>query len=176
MGRISVPPKSLLFMGILYAPNVALPELTQEISEYFGSVVLLSESFLFLETDYYYAEMGENISRVWIGFDRFVEPEKIIDIKHACNSMELNRYSFSGKRQVNLDPGYINLGKVVLASTKNNQHRLYLGQGIYGEVTLRYRKKRFEPWEWTYADYQRKEALQFFIQMRNILKQHLKQL
>ena len=163
-------------MGILYAPNVALPELIQAISECFGNIVLQSESFLFRETDYYHAEMGENLSRIWIGFDRFVEPEKLVDIKHECNSMELNRYSLSGKRQVNLDPGYITLGKVVLASTKNNQHRLYLGKGIFGEVTLRYSKKRFQPWEWTYADYKREEAMQFFIQLRNILKQHLKQL
>ena len=163
-------------MGILYAPNVALPVITQEISEYFGNIVLQSESFPFRETDYYHAEMGENLSRIWIGFDRFLEPEKLVDVKLECNSMELNRYSLSGKRQVNLDPGYITLGKVVLASTKNNQHRLYLGKGIYGEVTLRYRKKRFESWEWTYADYKRKEAMQFFIQLRNILIKHLKQL
>jgi hypothetical protein len=74
---------------------------------------------------------------------------------------------------VNLDPGYITLGKVVLASTKNNQHRLYLGRGIFGEVTLRYRKKRYEPWEWTFADYKTETAVSFFIQLRKILKKHM---
>lgn len=173
MGQITIPPRALLFIGILHSPIVEYANLKSNLEECFGSIILTSESFFFHETDYYQAEMGEDLSRIWLGFDCLVEPDQLVDIKHECNSMEREHYSLSGNRKANLDPGYLTLGKVVLASTKNNQHRLYLGKGIYGEVTLRYRKKYFEPWEWTFADYRRKEAVQFFIQLRNILKKYL---
>jgi hypothetical protein len=173
MGQITRPPKALLFFGILHSPSVEFETLRMRLEKTFGAVILKSDSFPFLETEYYCCEMGEELVRIWIGFDNLIEPDQLVDIKHTCNSIEQEGYSISGKRKVNLDPGYITLGKVVLASTKNNQHRIYLGRGIFGEVTLRYRRKSFEPWEWTYADYRRKEAIQFFIQLRIILKKYL---
>lgn len=173
MGRIAIPPRALLFLGILHSPSVEVARLTQHMENCFGTIVLASEPFIFTETEYYRKEMGQGLSRIWLGFNCFIEPDRLVEIKLRCNSIETERYSISGSRKVNLDPGYVTLGKVVLASTKNNQHRLYLGRGIYGEVTLRFRKKRFEPWEWTFADYRREEAVQFFIQFRNYLKNRL---
>jgi hypothetical protein len=173
MGRITVPTRALLFAGILHAPDIDISNLTAELEECFGSILLMSEPMPFRETDYYESEMGKDLTRMWLGFDCLIERERLVDIKHECNSMESLRYSSSHKRKVNLDPGYITLGKVVLASTKNNQHRLYLGRGIFGEVTLRYRKKRYEPWEWTFADYKTETAVSFFIQLRKILKKHM---
>ena len=63
---------------------------------------------------------------------------------------------------MNLDPGCLSAGKVVLATTKNQQHRIYLGSGIYAEVALRYRDGRWQPWEWTYPDYRSPEYAQVF--------------
>ena len=69
-------------------------------------------------------------------------------------------------RPVNLDMGYVDGGKLVLATTKDYAHRLYLGAGIYGEVTLRWRAGAFEPWEWTYPDYRSGHYREFFAQVR----------
>ncbi len=176
MGQITQPPKALLFFGILRSPSVDFETLKCDLEKTFGAIVLKSDSFPFHETDYYRDEMGEELVRTWIGFDCLFEPNRLVDIKHECNCIENERYSISGRRMVNLDPGYLTLGKVVLASTKNNQHRLYLGRGIFGEATLRYRRKCFEPWEWTFSDYRRKEAEHFFIQLRIILKKYLQKL
>jgi hypothetical protein len=72
------------------------------------------------------------------------------------------------RRTVNLDPGYLCAGKLVLATTKNQQHRLYLGQGIYGEVALRFRAGAWQPWEWTYPDYRSPEYAQVFAEIRRL--------
>jgi uncharacterized protein DUF4416 len=83
---------------------------------------------------------------------------------------------FAGRgrqRRINLDPGYIDLAKLVLATTKDQQHRLYLGQGIYAEVTLRFTGGRFVPWDWTYPDYRTAEYLAFFDAVRQRYRQQL---
>jgi hypothetical protein len=72
-----------------------------------------------------------------------------------------------------LDPGYVTLAKMVLATTKDFAHRLYLGDGIYAESTLRFRKKQFEPWEWTYPDYRTDEYREFFGRVRECYKDKL---
>ena len=77
------------------------------------------------------------------------------------------------RRRVNLDPGYVDQAKLVLATTKDRQHRLYLGRGIYGEVTLRFTGGRFEPWEWTYPDYRTPEYRVFFETVRRRYRQQL---
>jgi hypothetical protein len=175
MGQVQKPTKAILFCGLLYNRNVDFDVLCRDFEEIFGRIILKSDSFPFHETDYYRNEMGEDLTRVWLAFDRLIEPDVIVDIKLHCNQIETARSSSSGKRRVNIDPGYLTLGKVVLATTKNNQQRLYLGGGIYGEVTLRYVHKGYKPWEWTYSDYRRSEALNFFIQLRTILKHLLRE-
>ena len=72
------------------------------------------------------------------------------------------------RRRVNLDPGYVSLSKMVLATTKDYSHRIYLGQGIYAEVTLHYRHGAFHPWEWTYPDYASQRYLDIFGHIRDI--------
>ena len=72
------------------------------------------------------------------------------------------------KRRINIDPGYINAGKLVLATTKDWQHRLYLGEGIYGEVTLRFKGVSFSVWEWTYPDYQTADYIEIFNLIREL--------
>ncbi len=175
MGQLQKPIKAILFCGLLYLRNMDFNVLCNDLEEIFGTIILKSHSFPFHETDYYRNEMGESLIRVWVAFDRLIDPDMIVDIKQHCNQIERDRFSSSGKRRVNIDPGYLTLGKVVLATTKNNQQRLYLGSGIYGEVTLRYIHKSYKPWEWTYSDYRRSEALNFFLQLRTILKRLLRE-
>jgi hypothetical protein len=78
------------------------------------------------------------------------------------------RFSIANKRQINIDPGYLSLDKVVLATHKDYSHRLYLGKGIYGEVTLFFKDKTFNPFPWTYPDYRTHEYINFFNDAREI--------
>ena len=95
-------------------------------------------------------------------------------MKLFTNNLE-QEFTSQGKRQINLDPGYIDLSKLVLATTKNHQHRLYLGQGIFAEVTLRFVRKSFRPWEWTYPDYRTDHYIRFFNQVRQTYLEQLRQ-
>jgi hypothetical protein len=120
--------------------------------------------------------MGENLRRKFLAFTRLISPEDLVRIKLETNMLELSLSSApspSAPRRVNLDPGYLDATKLVLASTKNQAHRLYLSQGIYAEVTLLYHHKAFHPFIYTYEDYRWPETHTFLRRMR---KRYLEQL
>ncbi len=113
--------------------------------------------------------MGPGLQRQFISFKKPISPLELVRIKLWCNAVEQRRFSSGGKRCVNIDPGYLTLSKLVLATTKDHQHRLYLGKGIFAEVTLRFRDKTFMKWEWTYPDYCTPEYIAIFNHIRNTL-------
>ena len=78
------------------------------------------------------------------------------------------------KRPANLDPGYIEQAKVVLASTKNFYHRIYLGGGIFGEVTMHFKNNTYQFFPWTYPDYKSKDYQDFFLRVRQIFRSQLR--
>lgn len=129
-----------------------------------------SAIFDFTQTDYYRAEMGPNLKRQFLAFSGSVGLDKIWRVKIATNSIE-KKFSRSGKRAVNIDPGYVDLSKVVLFSTKDYSHRIYLGEGIFAENTLYYRDGAFHPWPWTYPDYKTPEYLDFFARVRALARE-----
>jgi len=106
----------------------------------------------FGHTDYYGREFGADLMRRVYTFAQLVDPGTLADIKLETNELE-SHWSLEGRRLVNLDPGYVSLAKLVLATTKNNAHRVYIGKGIFAEVTLRFRAGHFTGLEWTYPDY-----------------------
>jgi len=95
-------------------------------------------------TDYYSRELGENLGRKFLGFERLIDPERLAGIKSFTNRLE-GKFSEGGARRINLDPGYLDSAKLVLPTTKNRDHRIYIGQGIFAEVTLHFRSKGFLP-------------------------------
>ncbi|MFH2137888.1 MAG: DUF4416 family protein [Candidatus Omnitrophota bacterium] len=135
----------------------------------FGSIDYESECLNFNFTDYYNAEIGTDLKRKFLSFKKYFLPEELSDIKLFTNKVEEKFQEMPGKRRVNIDPGYLNLSKLVLATTKDHQHRLYVGKGIFAEVTLRYRGKTFMGWDWTYPDYQSVEYIKIFNHIRNNL-------
>ncbi len=173
MGKIEFPPKALLFAGLLYNKRVKRDILFGVLEREFGSIVLQSEPFEFSETDYYCEEMGGDLWRVWVGFDSLIDQDQIVEVKLRSNELEQEFFSTGDRRDANIDTGFITHGKVVLATTKNHQHRIYMRDGIYAEVTLRYRSKTFMPWEWTYPDYRRIEAIKFFNDLRTFYRKKL---
>ncbi len=166
MGTVKKPLKAVLFTGLIYNKSVNPESIYKLLGEEFGPICLISQTFSFVETDYYKNEMGDELKRVYIAFNKLIHMDQIPDIKLRTNQIETEIFSGHGKRTVNIDPGYLTSSKVVLATTKNFQHRIYLNTGIYAEVTLRYRKNSFTPWEWTYNDYRRNESIEFFNKLR----------
>ncbi|HUT65168.1 MAG TPA: DUF4416 family protein [Spirochaetota bacterium] len=164
------PSKAMLFCGLLFNDSTDRKDIFGVLEEEFGKVVLVSRPFVFTESSYYEPEMGRDLCRQFIAFDRLVETERIGDIKLRTIEIEHSRFSGSKGRNANIDPGYLTSAKVVLVTTKNFQHRIYLGRGIYGEVTLRYRRGSYGPWEWTYPDYTRAESLEFFNNLRSLYR------
>ena len=174
MGSITVPHKVMLFTGLLYNNSVKQNFIFKVLEEIFGDIIHTSKQFIFTETDYYDKEMGAELGRVYIAFDKLIEIEEIADTKIKTNDIEKSIFTHNGKRDVNIDPGYLTGAKVVLVTTKNFQHRIYLRKGIYAEVTLCYKKGTFTPWEWTYKDYRREESIDFFNRVRNLYKTKLR--
>ena len=165
-----------LFVGVLVSDSTWIPKVEQTLSEEFGSVDLRSETIPFTFSDYYRRETGGSILRIFFSFERLIEAEQLPASKHKTNSLETSLATEPSNvtRPVNLDPGYVEHSKVVLASTKNFYHRIYLGRGIFGEVTMHFKNTGFQFFPWTYPDYQSLEYQKFFLELRSIYRKQLR--
>ncbi len=173
MGEIKIPEPVKLICSI-FAGQVKLLDEAQGVLEWiFGPIDYLSDLLPFDHTRYYEPEFGPGLMRRILAFERLIDPGALADIKRTTNNLEL-RWEMNGRRQVNIDPGYICLGKLVLASTKDHSHRIYLRDGIYAEVTLRFQGGRFQPWEWTYPDYASPAYCTMFERIREIYRAQLR--
>jgi len=167
MGEVREPQSVKVFIGILLALPSTLLELRVLLAEQLGPVDSESQLLEFDYTNYYEPEMGPDLKRIFLGFHRLASPDALVDLKLFTNRVEKN-FAVNGKRNVNIDPGYLPAARVVLASTKDFAHRLYLGKGIYGEVTLIYQKKDFRALPWPYPDYRSEGCQQFFRDLRSV--------
>jgi hypothetical protein len=152
MGTPQEPLKVKLFIAIMCDESFTLNPLTERLRARFGEEEGRYGPVASSWTDYYAPEMGEHLTKVYLAYAAPIRRETLPAIKIFTNSVE-KEYTAGGKRTVNIDPGYIARDKFVLASTKDFFHRLYLGEGIYGEVTLHFRKGAFRYFSWTYPDY-----------------------
>jgi hypothetical protein len=121
--------------------------------------------------------MGRNLNKRLVVFGPLVKPDCLPDVKRTTIALEQQLAGagrFPESRPLNLDPGLLQLGKLLLASTKDQAHRIYLGDGIFAEVTLRFHAGAFEPWPWTYADYREPEVLDFLAEARAALYQQVR--
>lgn len=140
----------------------------------FGEVNFISKRFAFDLTDYYAQEMGGNLFRHFLTFERLIPMSFLPDIKERTNHLEEKYSSPNGNRQINIDPGYLCLEHVILATTKGYTHRPYLKEGIYADLTLIYQNKTFQPLNWTYPDYRQEEVIRLFNQFRKKYMEILK--
>jgi hypothetical protein len=164
----------MLFVGTLYCQEEVYLKSKEKLISMFGPVFMETSAMPWEYTDYYKEELGSPILRRFIFFENLITQDEIADIKLRTNTLEAE-FSVDGKRRINLDPGYLTPAKIVLASTKDYSHRIYLGRGIYAEVTLIYSKGRFHPHIYTYRDYQDEKYLEIFMDVRERLKARLKE-
>jgi len=121
----------------------------------------------FVYTDYYEKEFGRDLKRAFISISKLINPADLYRIKILSNKIE-EKFSRESCRSINIDPGYINHAKLVLASTKDFAHRIHLNKGIFAEITLSFKGKNFTPLEWSYPDYRTSEYIKIFNEIRDI--------
>jgi hypothetical protein len=141
-----------LFVAILWSDEKFLQEALDHLREKWGKIDFSGPDHPFDITDYYEPEMGKELKRRLVSFSELVNPESIREAKLICNEIEESLKGNSGRR-VNLDIGYLDHNKVVLASAKAAGQKIYLGDGIYADLIARYSKGRYQPFEWTFLDF-----------------------
>lgn len=132
----------------------------------FGPIEETSPLYDFNLTNYYEKEMGAGLKRQFVIFKKLLPAEKLSDIKIYTNKLEFILSHKRDKRDINIDPGYISLSKLVLATTKSFVHRIYAGRGIFEEVTLYFKGHTFCPGPWTYPDFKSETHIAFFNKVR----------
>ena len=169
MGVPHLVEEPIVFIGTLFSDKTVFDQVLPLLQDKFGTILFQSNIQPWNYSDHYNKELGSQIYRNFIFFDEVIDPSTLSDIKLLTNDIEA-AYSQDGKRRINLDPGYITLAKVVLASTKNYSHRIYLGKGIYAELALFYKNHQFTAMPYTYNDYKDQTYLVMFMKVRNLLK------
>ncbi len=170
MSEITQPKPVKLIIGMLSSVKTLFKEVSTLLEEQFGKIEIQSEIIPFHYTDYYREDMGTNILRMFYSFKDVIDPVELAAIKVWTNKLEetFNKNErYRMKRPINLDPGYLTQCQLILASTKDFFHRIYLQKGIYAEVTLYYKYGKYENLPWTYPDYQTAEYKNFFLKVRS---------
>ena len=175
------------FAGLLAGSEEQLAAARFELAQWYGKIDDASEILPFTFTQYYEDEMGKGLLRQWVRFEALFNPEHLAKCKLETNMAEtLLARQFAGagvpaaggkiQRPINIDPGYVHRYKVILATTKDHSHRVYIAEGIYAEVTLHWHQNRWTAWPWTYADYQSEAAQAFFQKARTAYVERLQKL
>jgi hypothetical protein len=177
MWQLNDPKPVKLIIGVLAANDEALSKAIEAVETELGTIDFKSETWPFTQTEYYKNQTGERILRRFVSIDKLIDPGRLADIKHRTNEIEkqlAGQLTTDLPRPVNLDPGIIEPSKLVLATTKNYSHRIYIGNKMYAEVTLIYDKGHWKHFDYTYPDYRLKNYNDFFSKVRNRLVEQLR--
>ncbi|MBI3610131.1 MAG: DUF4416 family protein [Nitrospirae bacterium] len=170
MGALTPAAPAKLFIGMISGRPALFHEVRLPLIERFGPVESESPVYPWNHTAYYEKELGPDLKRQFLFFKQPVPPDALPEIKRFTNELEqqwVRTTSDGNLRRINLDPGYLAPSKIVLATTKDYSHRIYLRDGIYAEVTLMYQGKSFHPLPHTYPDFRSEEYIALFNQARN---------
>ncbi len=173
MGAITEPRPVLLLLAVFSRHDAALDWARQTAEANWGPIALTSEVFSFDDTTYYEKTMGTDLKKVFFAFERLIAPPLLIDVKLRTNDFEEQyraEHDHPEPRPLNLDPGYVTEAKLVLATTKDRDHRLYLDRGIFAEVTLHLCRGVWVTHPWTYPDYQSAGYHEFLTKCRDYLR------
>lgn len=162
-----------LIIGIIFTPDSDLATYTTHLQKVFGKPDLQSPTYPFDMTNYYAPEMGRELLRSFCAYRKLIDPGELAEIKRLCNVIE-GHFARDEKRRINLDPGYLDMDKFVLASAKYGRQKIYLEKGIYADPTLYYYQKAFHAYEWSFPDFRSGRYDDFFLTLRRLYKQQRK--
>jgi len=177
MWKLREPNTVKLVVGVLAANYQCLNRAADILTDKFGNADFTSEVWPFDKTDYYKDQTGPRILRQFLSIEKLIDPGRLAKIKLRTNKLEQKLakvLSIPLPRPVNLDPGIIEPSKLVLATTKNYSHRIYIGKKMYAEVTLIFDKGGWKPLDYTYPDYRQQCYFDFFEKVRTRLLEQLK--
>lgn len=176
MGTPQEPKPAKYFVGLLTSDDQALPLVYNDLVEIFGAIDGKTDLVAWTASKFYEPEMGSDLQRGFVSFARLRSPAELAALKLRTQAIEEKYRSRESRgRRVNLDPGYVDMYKAVLASTKNAGQRVYLDRGIYAEATLLYYDGGFHGLPYTYADYLWPETLTFLTRLRAHYLEQLRQ-
>lgn len=182
MGKIFLPKPAKLIISLFTSDKSLFNLYKEELVKRFGEIDIENNAQPFNFTDYYEKEFGENLIQKLFSFSALIRQDGLAEIKIITNSIENNFKNGNikndithHKRKINIDPGYITLNKYILASTKDGPSRIYLNQGIYAEITLRFINKSFVPCEYTYPNYKTNKYINFLNSVRQKYKFQLRE-
>ena len=167
MGVVYEFEKEKLIIGVIYHDKDVLDAAMKLLVEEFGEVDAVSEEFSFSKefSTYYDEEIGgEGLRRIY-SFKELVDPSRQAEIKLRTNEIEAMLSGECGRR-INLDPGFINHGRLMLATTKATGFRIPLSDGIHTELTLFWARGGWQKLPWTYRDYQSERVQKFITEVR----------
>jgi len=169
------PQAVLLFFAVLAAPDAPGAELRRRLEQEFSPILDEAGPYTHAEGAFYEPEMGPNLTKsIWF-CSQPIHPGELVGIKLHTNRLEAH-YARGQGRRLNIDPGYADQARVVLITGKDRAQRIYVGKGLYEEITLLYRKNEgFQSLPWTYPDYQRPDVLEAFHRQRQALRERLKE-
>lgn len=176
MGNAKVHPPCLQIIAAFSRHDSALEWLWERVSSRLSPIAIVSPSFAFTESQYYRSTMGDQLKKQFAILANWYDPAELSEHKlmsHVWERDLAKSTAFEIERPLNIDPGYISMTKLVLASTKNREHRIYLKDGVYAEVTLAFRDQQWQPLPWTYPDYQREDFRVFFGEGRKYLARRI---
>ncbi|MBW2056279.1 MAG: DUF4416 family protein [Deltaproteobacteria bacterium] len=165
MGQPRSPKPVKLVMSVITAREDLVEGILADLKGTYGETDFVGPWMVFDFTDYYRPEMGPDLKRRILAFERLIAPETLPSVKHRTNRIEED-YANRGRRRVNIDPGYLSGEHVILATTKAYAHRPYLRDGIYADLTLIYHGKSYRSLDWTYPDYRQPETIRIFNAIR----------
>lgn len=165
----SEPDPVKLFVAVLCSDDILLKKAVEMLTKEYGPMDYRSEPMPFTVTNYYREEMGGPIRRIFLSFQRLIDPASLAEIKIRTNEIE-DQLAVDGRRKVNLDCGYVDVCKAILASAKYNGQKVYLGRGIYADPTLHYEKGKFIPYPWSFPDFKTEAYEKTFLRIRELYK------
>jgi len=167
-GQQEVVPVKLI-IGILTVSTTYMDTVLPELVSKFGPLDYRSEPIPFTVTDYYSQEMGFPLKRIFVSHEKLINPADLPDIKRLTTKVE-DMCREDSNRRINLDPGYMDYHKIVLASFKYGGYKLYLGHGVYGDMTLHYAKGNFQAFNWSFPDFKLNLYNEIFLKIRQFYK------
>ncbi len=171
MSDMVIPAKAKFFVSIIYSSDDILSDLEKRLIKKFGIIDYRTRSFPYVSGEFF-RDKGPAQHRVFLSFVKLMKRERIVSVKKYTTGLE-QRFMKQERQGAKIDPGYLTLSNVFIATGRDYFHRAYIGKGVYLENEYRYVGKRYQPWEWTPPDLHKPENVFFFHEIRVLYQRQL---